>query len=77
VFYHVPRPAADRAIRRVRHRIEQRDAERSEGEPTPAPLREYLYGEVRETPVIYGGGEPLAEYAAGRVDRLQVRESEG
>ena len=67
VLYHVPRGAVDRAIRRFQHR--------RENNPTPerrTPLAEYIYEEIDERPVIYVGGEPLGEYASGRVESLVI-----
>jgi hypothetical protein len=67
VLYHVPRAAVDRAIRRFQHR--------RENNPTPerrTPLEEYIYEEIDERPVIYVGGEPLGEYASGRVESLVI-----
>jgi hypothetical protein len=76
VFYHVPRPAADRAIHRFRYGLRHADDRNEESLRNPGAslgrLRDWVYQEVRETPVIYVDGEPLAEYASGRVDRLTI-----
>jgi hypothetical protein len=67
VFYHVPQGAVDRAIRRFQHR--------RENNPTPERrtyLAEYIYDEIDEQPVIYVDGEPLGEYASGRVESLVI-----
>jgi hypothetical protein len=68
VFYHIPHRAADRAIRRFQHRVEgEEELPEWWG---PGHLTDYLYEEISEVPVIYVDGEPLAEYASGRVDSL-------
>jgi len=77
-FYHVPRQAADRAIHRFRYSLRHADDCSEESLRNPEAslgrLRDWVYQEVRETPVIYVEGEPLGEYAASRVDRLQAGE---
>jgi hypothetical protein len=61
------RAAVDRAIRRFQRR--------RKNNPTPercTHLAEYIYDEIDERPVIYVAGEPLGEYALGRVESLVI-----
>lgn len=68
VFYNVPPAVADRAIQRFERRREAADGAATTG----AHLKDYIYDEIEEQSVIYVGGEPLADYAAGRVDELVI-----
>jgi len=67
VFYHIPGAVADRAIERFQTRRES----------APAPqhrthLADYIHDEIDEWPVMYVGGAPLSEYAAGRVKSMVI-----
>lgn len=59
VFYNIPPEAADRAIAKFE--------ERRKSGPVPGQkvtLREFIYNEIDESPVIFVGDAPLAEYAS-------------
>lgn len=67
VFYDVPKAAVDRAIERFNYR--------REAAATPergVDLEAYIYDEIPEQPVIWVDGEPLGEYAGGRVEELEI-----
>lgn len=73
VFYHVPRGAADRAIRRFQRRREAVEAgEVPEKWNHRTTLETYIYDEIEERAVIYVADEPLAEYASGRVESMVI-----
>lgn len=67
VFYHVPSAAVDRALSHFKRR--------RANNPTPerrTDLKEYIYSEIDEQPVVYVDGEPLGEYASGRVESTVI-----
>lgn len=74
VFYTIPEIVAERALARFRERL---DAHRGgDVERGHACLREYVYDEINEQPVLYVGGTPLGEYASGRVPVLHTADLE-
>ena len=74
VFYPVPEAVADRAITRFNSAVDAADAGDFSERFADATrtLEEYIYDEIDPVPVIYVGGEALGDYAADRVDALEV-----
>lgn len=71
VFYNLPADAVDRAIERFKRRRENVASPQRQ-----IDLREYIYDEIDEKPMFFVDGEPLAEYAGGRVDELTIEPGE-
>lgn len=65
-FYQVPPEAADRAIDRFNSRLEQGKSKQ------PENLTDYVLDEIDQKIAVWVGGEPLGEYAAGRVEEVAI-----
>ena len=67
VFYHVPEAAAERAVRRFRQYREADDEDLFDPS-RESTLRDFVLDEIRQQPVTYVGGQPLAAWADEHTD---------
>ena len=72
VFYNVPATAVDRAIERLQHRIENPFGDDSPYQAQVVRLRDFIYSEIEETPIVWVDGVPLSRYAADAGVELKV-----
>lgn len=73
VFYNVPATAVDRAIERFQHRIENPFGDDSPYQAQVVRLRDFIYSEIEETPVMWVDGVPLSRYAADAGVELKAK----
>jgi hypothetical protein len=69
VFYHVPEAAAERAVRRFRQYREADDEDLFDPS-RESTLRDFVLDEIRQQPVTYVGGQPLAAWASEYADDI-------
>ena len=79
VFYNAPATAVDRAIGRFEHRVENPLRDDSPYQQDVVRLRDFIYSEIEETPVIWVDGVPLSRYVADagaelKADRPRLEE---
>jgi hypothetical protein len=72
VFYSVPAAAVDRAIERFQHRVENPFGDDSPYQAQVVRLRDFIYSEIEEAPVIWVDGVPLSRYVADAGAELRV-----